>query len=239
MIPPHPALSIALGAYEVDLLDLVSGYQVFQNDGRRVEPYLIEEITNAHGDRLYRHDPSAASQVYDVGRSREMVEMMQGVVSHGTGKRAALDRPAAGKTGTSQDWRDAWFVGFTPDWIAGVWVGNDRAQPMAKVAGGDLPSEIWRRFMLAAHQGLPSRDFAAPQGAPSPNQMVAADRTQTQARSPDIDERTESGQDRADQPETGPDERSDDPASIDPRHATFYSGLADDFGRVAQGEDPQ
>ena len=118
-----------------------------------MEPYLIEEITNAHGDRLYRHDPSAASQVYDVGRSREMVEMMQGVVSHGTGKRAALDRPAAGKTGTSQDWRDAWFVGFTPDWIAGVWVGNDRAQPMAKVAGGDLPSEIWRRFMLAAEDG--------------------------------------------------------------------------------------
>ena len=243
MIPPHPALPIALGAYEVDLLDLVSGYQVFQNDGRRLDPFLIEAIANAHGDVLYRHAEGAASQVYDAGRSREMVQMMQGVVARGTGKRAALDRPAAGKTGTSQDWRDAWFVGFTPDWIAGVWVGNDRAEPMAKVAGGDLPSEMWRRFMIVAHQGLPSRDFAASQpgeDAPPPSTSMAAEqRTGPEIPAADAETRDEAQPPPDEAPQARRDERSDEAAPDNQRRTGFYSGLADDFGHAAQGEDPQ
>jgi membrane peptidoglycan carboxypeptidase len=88
-----------------------------------------------------------------------MVRMMQGVITSGTGVRAGFGRTAAGKTGTSQDYRDAWFVGFTPDWIAGVWVGNDDNRPMAGMTGGKLPAAIWRRFMVAAHKGLPPSDF--------------------------------------------------------------------------------
>jgi penicillin-binding protein 1A len=90
-----------------------------------------------------------------------MVGMMKRVIEAGTGQRGAIGRPAAGKTGTSQRWRDAWFIGFTPDWIAGVWVGNDDNRPMNRVVGGDLPAQIWRRFMLQAHRGLPVRDFPA------------------------------------------------------------------------------
>ena len=107
----------------------------------------------------------APRQVYDPVRAGQMVRMMEQVIQRGTGARAAFGRPAAGKTGTSQSWRDAWFVGFTPDWVCGVWVGNDNARPMNHVAGGALPAELWRRFMMAAHEGLPSRDFAFLGGA--------------------------------------------------------------------------
>jgi len=103
-----------------------------------------------------------------------MVKMMKKVVSQGTAQRAAFGRPAAGKTGTSQNWRDAWFVGFTPDYVTGVWVGNDNDKPMNKVVGGDIPASIWRRFMMAAHQNLAVRDFPwllpdpAPESEPDP-----------------------------------------------------------------------
>ncbi|MEJ0066939.1 MAG: hypothetical protein WDM85_17255 [Caulobacteraceae bacterium] len=88
-----------------------------------------------------------------------MVGMLKGVISGGTGTGANIGRPAAGKTGTSQDWRDAWFVGFTPDLLTAVWVGNDNGAPMAKVTGGELPATIWHRFMTVAEKDLPSRDF--------------------------------------------------------------------------------
>ena len=82
------------------------------------------------------------------------------MITAGTGTRAGIGRPAAGKTGTSQNWRDAWFVGFTPDLLTAVWVGNDDNRPMAKVTGGELPAEIWRRFMTIAEAGKPPADFA-------------------------------------------------------------------------------
>ena len=161
-IPPHPATPIALGAYETSLIDLVSGYQVLQLGGRRAPPYLVDSMTDARGQPIYRHPPRAPDPVYDPAKAAMMVKMMQGVIEHGTGKRAAIGRPAAGKTGTSQDYRDALFVGFTPDYVAGVWVGDDAGRPMRRVAGGDLPAETWKRFMLGAEHDLPPRPFAAP-----------------------------------------------------------------------------
>jgi penicillin-binding protein 1A len=158
-IPARPGLSVALGAYETNLLDLTSGYQVFQQAGVRRPAILISRITTSAGEVLYTAPYGAALQVFDPARDGDMVRMLKGVVERGTGSRAAFGRPAAGKTGTSQTWRDAWFIGFTPDWVCGVWVGNDDDQPMNKVTGADLPAEIWRRFMLVAHQGLPPRDF--------------------------------------------------------------------------------
>ncbi len=160
-IPPHPAPPIALGAYEVTLLDLVSAYQVLQQGGKKAPPYLISSITNARGDLIYRKNPASPDTVYDAGKAAQMIQMMQGVIDHGTGRKADIGRPAAGKTGTSQDYRDAWFVGFTPDVVAGVWLGDDRNRPMQHMAGGDLPAEAWKRFMSVAETGLPVRGFGA------------------------------------------------------------------------------
>jgi penicillin-binding protein 1A len=160
-IPPKPDLTISLGSKEVTLLDLVSAYQVFQNQGVRHAPYIIAAITSTRGAPLFNHPApqASASQVYDQELAGKMVKMMMGVIERGTGTRAAFGRDAAGKTGTSQDWRDAWFVGFTPDWAAGVWVGNDDYSPMEHVAGGTLPAAIWRKFMIEAHKDVPSHSF--------------------------------------------------------------------------------
>lgn len=168
-IPEHPGPSLALGAYEVSLLHLTSAYQVLQSGGERIQPYLVSEITNARGDVLYRRSSTASVSVYPQYQAGEMVRMMEGVIASGTGTRADIGRPAAGKTGTSQDYRDAWFVGFTPDWVCGVWVGHDDNTPMRGVTGGSTPAVIWRSFMSAAHQGLPVRDFDwAPELTPPP-----------------------------------------------------------------------
>jgi membrane peptidoglycan carboxypeptidase len=108
-----------------------------------------------------------------------MVEMLKTVITAGTGTGANIGRPAAGKTGTSQDWRDAWFVGFTPDILTAVWVGNDGGRPMAKVTGGELPAEIWRRFMTVAEKNLPARDFPWLVAEPNlpPQTLTVADQT--------------------------------------------------------------
>ncbi len=158
-IPANPDLSVALGSYGVSLLDMVSGFQVFQQGGKKVEPYMIESIATQTGQPLYAHPVRPPTDVYDIDYASMMVKMMEKVLTRGTGTKAAFDRPAAGKTGTSQNWRDAWFIGFTPDYVAGVWLGNDDEKPMAHVAGGTLPAIIWRRFMIAAHDKLPARDF--------------------------------------------------------------------------------
>jgi membrane peptidoglycan carboxypeptidase len=158
-IPPHPGPSIALGAYEVTLLELAGGYQVFQNGGGRTTPYLIEQVASTGGQVLFFHPTSAPTPVYDPLFATRMVGMMKGVITGGTGTRANLGRPMAGKTGTSQNWRDAWFVGFTPDMLAGVWVGNDDNRSMAHVTGGELPALIWKRFMTVALKNVPPSDF--------------------------------------------------------------------------------
>ena len=204
-IPDNPTLSVALGAYEVNLLELTSAFQVFQHGGQRVEPYLIEQIGTTRGDVIYAHIPSAGASVYDAANASDMVRMMEGVITHGTGVRAQIGRPAAGKTGTSQDWRDAWFVGFTPDWICGVWVGNDDGASTYKVTGGEVPAEVWRRMMLAAHGASPPHDFTW--------LLPSSPSVSTDALSP-----------------AGPLD-SDTPA--DPRGA-FYGGLSSDFDQ-AQG----
>ena len=158
-IPANPDLSVALGTYEVPLIELVSAFQVFQNQGLALRPYIVDEIQTRSGERLYLHQTSSPLPVYDPFHTSMMVRMMEKVVTEGTGTRAALGRPAAGKTGTSQNWRDAWFVGFTPDFVTGVWVGNDDGTPMNRVTGGMVSAEIWRRFMITAHADLPIRDF--------------------------------------------------------------------------------
>jgi penicillin-binding protein 1A len=157
--------SIALGSNAVNLLELVSAYAPFANDGFGVWPHGIAEIRDKDGQILFRRSGSGPGRVVSPRLCGAMNEMMQGVIGHGTGTSAALPRPAAGKTGTTQDYRDAWFIGYTADLVAGVWLGNDDNTPMNRVTGGSLPALAWRRFMLVATQSMPVRplpELAAP-----------------------------------------------------------------------------
>ena len=158
-IPANPNLSVALGSYEVPLIEMVSAFQVFQTGGARITPYMVDEIKTISGQPVFLHQTSSPVPAYDIARASMMVKMMKKVITGGTGTRANFGRPAAGKTGTSQNWRDAWFVGFTPDYVAGVWVGNDDDKPMNKITGGVMSASIWREFMMVAHDKLPVRDF--------------------------------------------------------------------------------
>lgn len=149
----HENPSLALGTAEVTLLELVSAYAPFANGGYRAVPHIVNRIRTAKGKTIYQRRtlgrPRAIAPVY-VGA---MNEMMREVMVSGTGKRAALsDRPSAGKTGTTQNFRDAWFVGYTANYVAGVWVGNDDGTPMKNVTGGSLPAQIWKSIMTEAHR---------------------------------------------------------------------------------------
>jgi penicillin-binding protein 1A len=150
-------LSISLGAGEVTLYDMTRAYATLANDGVRVDPFLIERIDTTRGTVAFQRKNNAPVQVYEPLRARQMTAMLADVVAFGTGKRAKLPggREAAGKTGTSQNYRDAWFVGYTADIICGVWVGNDAFKPMNGVTGGTVPALIWENFMAAAHEGKP------------------------------------------------------------------------------------
>ncbi|MBV8777865.1 MAG: PBP1A family penicillin-binding protein [Alphaproteobacteria bacterium] len=149
--------SIALGTNEVNLLELVSAYAPFANGGNGVLAYGISEIRDSSGAVVYRRAGSGPGQVVPPDEVGVMNQLLSGVIAHGTGKAAALPRPAAGKTGTTQEYRDAWFIGYTADLVAGVWFGNDDNTPMNKVTGGSLPAPAWKAFMLAATQGMPIR----------------------------------------------------------------------------------
>ncbi|MGH7015844.1 MAG: transglycosylase domain-containing protein [Caulobacteraceae bacterium] len=179
-IPAHPGPSIALGAYEVSLLNIAGAYQVFQDGGERTTPYLISRITTARGDVIFSQPASARATVLDPLYASRMVRMMEGVVQHGTGMAANIGRPEAGKTGTSENWRDAWFIGFTPDLLTAVWVGNDADRPMAKVEGGSIPARIWAAFMTGAEKGKPPADFSwlVPEPPPAPESQPFADVSQ-------------------------------------------------------------
>jgi len=154
--------SLALGTSEVSLLELTSAFGGFADGGKGVWPYGIVEIRDRDGHVLYRRSGSGPSQVMTPQQAAEMLDMMSAVIAYGTGKSAAIGRPAAGKTGTTQDYRDAWFIGFTPDLTAGVWVGNDDGSVMKKVTGGRVPAHIWHDFMMAALKDTPPHEFRKP-----------------------------------------------------------------------------
>ena len=140
--------SLALGAFEVKVIDMAVAYSAIANGGYATWPYAIKEIYSRDGYQLYMRENDDNNQILD----RRAVKDMERVIQTGTGRKAKLPFFAAGKTGTSQDYRDAWFVGFTDKYIAAVWVGNDDNSPMKKVGGSSLPAEIWRKVMLAAHE---------------------------------------------------------------------------------------
>ena len=152
----EPNASIALGTSEVSVLELVGAYAPFANGGYAVVPRVIDKITSTNGKILYARSIQQIGRIIDARYVSMMNAMMAETLTIGTAQRATLPGwPAAGKTGTSQDFRDAWFIGYTAHLVTGVWLGNDDGTPTKHVTGGSLPVEIWSRVMRGAHQGVP------------------------------------------------------------------------------------
>jgi len=151
----EPNASIALGTSEVSVIELVSAYATFANGGLAVAPHVVERIRATDGKTLYTRSTQALGRIVDPRYIGMMNTMMRETLVSGTARRADLPGwLAAGKTGTSQDFRDAWFIGYTSRLVTGVWLGNDDNSPTKKAVGGGLPVEIWSRFMRTAHQGI-------------------------------------------------------------------------------------
>ena len=152
--PLQPNASIALGTSEVSPLELVGAFAAFANGGSGIAPYLVAEVKGPGGKVLYRRAEPSLGRAVEPNVVAMMNGMMRETLLTGTARKAEIPGwEAAGKTGTSQDFRDAWFVGYTGTLVAGVWLGNDDGSPTRKVSGGNLPVEIWSRFMRSALAG--------------------------------------------------------------------------------------
>ncbi|MCY4609873.1 MAG: PBP1A family penicillin-binding protein [bacterium] len=148
--------SLALGTTELSLLELTGAYGTMANQGLATWPWVIREIRTSSGEVLYRrHDPPAP-RLIEPAVHAAMTAMLGKVMEDGTGRAAQIAWPAGGKTGTSQDFRDAWFIGFTRQYVTGVWVGNDDGSPTGRVTGGGLPARIWATYMAEALAGKPA-----------------------------------------------------------------------------------
>jgi penicillin-binding protein 1A len=185
----EPNASIALGTSEVSPLELVSAYATFANGGMAVSRHIVERVRTTDGKTLYDHAAQQLGRIVDARYIGMMTAMMHETLLSGTARRADLPGwQAAGKTGTTEDFRDAWFVGYTAHLVTGVWLGNDDNSPTKKAVGGGLPVEIWSRFMKTAHAGIgptglpglasgswlnlapPPAPVAGPAAGPSPQQ---------------------------------------------------------------------
>jgi len=163
----EPNASLALGTSEVSVLELVGAFAAFANGGNAVSPYVVESVKTPGGKLLYRHNGDSLGRIIEARYAGMMNAMMQETLLSGTARKADLPGwPAAGKTGTSQDFRDAWFIGYTGHLVAGVWLGNDDSSPTKKTTGGGLPVDIWSRFMKTAHQSVPVITLPGLSGGP-------------------------------------------------------------------------
>jgi penicillin-binding protein 1A len=152
----EPNASIALGTSEVSPLELVAAYAPFANGGFGVSPHVVERVRTPDGKTLYARSTQLLGRIVDARYVAMMNTMLHETLVSGTARHADLPGwLAAGKTGTSQDFRDAWFIGYTSHLITGIWLGNDDNSPTRRAVGGGLPVDIWSRFMKTAHQGVP------------------------------------------------------------------------------------
>jgi penicillin-binding protein 1A len=152
----EPNASLALGTSEVAVIELVAAYAPFANGGMAIAPHVVERVRTKQGKSLYVRKPPNFGRLIEPRYVGMMNDMMRETLRIGTAQRAQLPGwQAAGKTGTSQDFRDAWFIGYTTNLVTGVWLGNDDSSPTKKATGGGLPVDIWSRFMKTAHQGVP------------------------------------------------------------------------------------
>ncbi len=161
--PLDANLSLALGSSGITVLDQASGYSTLANQGLHVDPTPFRLVKDSLGSIVLDDRFAQATDVVSAGTAYIMTSMLEDVIQHGTGyPNAMIGRPAAGKTGTTSSFRDAWFVGYTPDLVAAVWLGNDDYTPMNESYGGNIPARIWARFMKAALAHTPPHDFPFP-----------------------------------------------------------------------------
>jgi penicillin-binding protein 1A len=147
--------SLALGTSEVSLLELTCAYAPFANGGNAITPHVVERVRTRAGKILYARASQPLGRIIEPRYVAMMNAMMRETLVSGTAQKAQFPGwPAAGKTGTSQDFRDAWFIGYTGHLVTGVWVGNDDSSPTKKATGGSIPVDVWSQFMRAAHQGV-------------------------------------------------------------------------------------
>ncbi|MFA5878648.1 MAG: penicillin-binding protein 1A [Candidatus Margulisiibacteriota bacterium] len=186
--PLYPVLSLPLGANGVNMLEITGAYAVFANGGFEVKPTGIIRIEDRNGEILYQ-TKLVEKRIFDEDKVNMLNDMLKGVINNGTGKAAKLPRPVAGKTGTTSDYRDAWFIGYVPQLVCAVWVGNDNNTPTRKVSGGTVPAKIWRDFMSVALAGIPPKDFNKPNGIANNSvdlieEVVKEETTDSQEKSP-------------------------------------------------------
>jgi penicillin-binding protein 1A len=176
--PLPDSSSLPIGAAEVTVLDHTAAYATFPNIGKAVAPHAILEVRSGNGEVVWRFDRDGKKpeQVLRPQVALDMNFMMNKVVEEGTGKRAILEGiKAAGKTGTTNAYRDAWFVGFTGNYVCGVWFGNDDYAPTNRMTGGSLPAMTWHQIMAYAHQGIEVKNIpGVPAGPTPPAPQVAA-----------------------------------------------------------------
>lgn len=169
----EPNASIALGTSEVSVVELVGAYAAFANGGFAAAPHVVTRIRTLEGKLLYMRQADEHNQVIEPRYVGMMNTMMRETLISGTAKKAEIPGwQAAGKTGTSQDYRDAWFVGYTSNLVTGVWLGNDDNSPTKKATGGGLPVEVWTRFMRTAHDGVPVAALPNSQAIWGPSNLV-------------------------------------------------------------------
>ena len=149
--------SLALGTSEVNLLELTAAYDILANNGKGIFVHGIRSIENTEGKNLFTRKIQGPGKILNSNTVSIMTKMMEETIKNGTGKKAKINRPAAGKTGTSQSLRDAWFVGFTSSIVVGVWFGNDDDSPMEEITGGTAPAVLWSDFMEKAHENIKPR----------------------------------------------------------------------------------
>ena len=161
--PLEPNLSLALGTSVISPLDQASGYSTLANQGVHVKPSAFRIVKDSLGNVVLDNLYPEQTEVVSAGTAYVMTTMLEDVINHGTGyPNAVIGRPAAGKTGTTTNFRDAWFVGYTPDLVAAVWLGNDNYHPMSESYGGNIPARIWARFMQGALKNVAKHDFVIP-----------------------------------------------------------------------------
>ncbi len=165
--------TIALGTSEVTPLELTAAYVPFANGGYRPEVHFVQRVTTTEGEVLYENTHSGYPRVISPEIVGMMNAMMKQTIDAGTGRKAAFEWPAAGKTGTTQNSRDAWFVGYTANLTTGVWFGNDNAKATKNITGGSLPVAAWHEFMVAAHEGVPVASLPGT-WAPQPQRLEAS-----------------------------------------------------------------
>ena len=154
--------TISLGSNGVKLFEFVRAYGAFANGGYVVQPYAIERIEDSRGRVLYRAGKTKSTHQLSLKTAAEMTAMMRTVIQSGTGAAANFGKPAAGKTGTTDDYKDAYFVGYTPEIVTGVWVGDDNNKKMGGLTGGTVPAKIWKDIMIVATKNAEKTEFDYP-----------------------------------------------------------------------------